>query len=131
MGQEINPDTHLRPSGFSYAIASTGNRTVHFAGHTALDPHGDIVGASDIVAQYEQALKNLEVTALAADVAPRDLAMMTIYVTDVEAYKSSSKEIGAIYRRHFGSYYPAMTLVQIERLWDERAMIEIEAVAVL
>jgi enamine deaminase RidA (YjgF/YER057c/UK114 family) len=131
MGDEIRPESLPPPSGYSYAISSSGTRIVHFAGHTAVDSGGEIVGAEDIAAQAEQAFKNLETTALAAGVAPRDIARMTIYVTDVEAYQSSAKEIGASYRRHFGSYFPAMTLVQIERLWDKQAMIEIEAVAVL
>lgn len=131
MGDEIRPESLPTPSGFSYAISSVGSRAVHFAGHTAVDAEGAIVGAGDIAAQTEQALKNLEVTALAAGVAPSDLASMTIYVTDVEAYQRSLKEIGRVYRRHFGTYYPAMTLVQVERLWDEQAMIEIVAVAVL
>jgi enamine deaminase RidA (YjgF/YER057c/UK114 family) len=55
---------------------------------------------------------------------------LTLLVTDVEAYKSKSSEIGKIYRNHFDEHYPAMTLVEISRLWDAAALIEIEAVAV-
>lgn len=127
----INPESLPRGSGFSYAVSSTGTRTVYFAGHTSTDADGRIVDRSDLVAQYEQVLKNLEVTATAAGVSFRDMVKLRLYVTDVEAYKARSKEIGAVYRRYFGSHYPAMTLVEIRRLWDEEALIEIEAEATL
>ena len=126
----INPESLPRPSGFSYAIAASGERTVHFAGHTAVDERGRIVGPGDVVAQFAQVLRNLEATAAAAGLELSQMAKLTIYVTDVESYKGRAKEIGVIYRRTFGSYYPAMTLVPVPRLWDVQAMIEIEGVAV-
>ena len=129
-GKAINPASLPRPSGFSYAISSTGDRTVHFAGHTAADPHGRIVAPGDVVAQFEQVLLNLQATARAAGLELSDFVKLTFYVTDLAAYRAGAPEIGAIYRRYFGSYYPAMTLVQVQRLWDEQAVIEIEAVAV-
>jgi enamine deaminase RidA (YjgF/YER057c/UK114 family) len=127
----INPESLPRGSGFSFAVSSTGERTVYFSGHTAMNVDGRIVGGSDLIAQYEQVLRNLERTAEAAGVGFRDMVKLRLYVTDVEGYKARSKEIGAVYRRYFGSYYPAMTLVEIRRLWDDDALIEIEAEATL
>ena len=130
MGEPINPQSLPAPRGYSYAIRAEGSRMVHFGGHIAVDSLGQIVGANELVKQFEQALKNLSLTAAEASVKLTDIVKMTLYVTDAEAYRSNSKEIGVIYRRHFGEYYPAMTLVEISRLWDPEAMIEIEAVAV-
>jgi enamine deaminase RidA (YjgF/YER057c/UK114 family) len=130
MGEPINPKSLPAPRGYSYAIRTEGNRTVHFGGHISVDGKGQIVGANDLVAQFDQSLQNLSLTAAEASVELTDIVKMTIYVTDAEAYRSNSKEIGVIYRRHFGEYYPAMTLVEISRLWDPGAMIEIEAVAI-
>ncbi len=130
MGEPINPRSLPTPRGYSYAIRAEGNRIVHFAGHISVDGKGQIVGANDLAKQFEQVLSNLSLTAAEASVELTDIVKMTLFVTDAEAYRSNSAEIGAIYRRHFGSYYPAMTLVEIRRLWDPGAMIEIEAVAV-
>ena len=130
MPPAINPPELGRPSGFSYAFDASGSRSVHFSGHTALDGTGAIVGAGDLPAQFEQTLRNLQATAAAAHLQLTDLVKLTLFVTDVEAYKAHSAEIGAVYRRYFGTHFPAMTLVGVTRLWEAEAMIEIEAVAV-
>lgn len=130
-GELINPEALPPPSGFSYAVRSTGQRTVHFAGHTAVGADGAIVGEGDLVAQFERVLANLAATAAAARVELEQLAKLTLYVIDIEVYRANSAEIGALYRRTFGAHYPAMTLVQVQRLWDPRALIEIDGVAVL
>ena len=130
MAPAINPPELGRPSGFSYAFDASGKRSVHFSGHTALDGSGKIVGESDIAAQFEQTLHNLQATAVAAQVELTDLVKLTLFVTDVEAYKAHAAEIGTVYRRYFGSHFPAMTLVGVTRLWEADAMIEIDAVAV-
>ncbi|MEE9215956.1 MAG: RidA family protein [Anaerolineales bacterium] len=131
MGEPINPESLPEPRGFSYAFSAEGSRIIHFAGHTSLDGEGQIVGPSDMVVQFDQVLMNLSLTAREASVELADIVKMTLFVTDAEAYKSKASEIGKIYRRHFGEHYPAMTLVEISRLWDPAAMIEIEAVGVV
>ena len=126
----INPGSLPRPSGFSYAVSASGKRTVHFAGHTGVDGEGRIVGPGDVVAQFAQVLRNLQTTAAAAGLELSQMVKLTIYVTDVDSYQGRAKEIGAVYRRTFGTHYPAMTMVAVPRLWDEQAMIEIEGIAV-
>jgi enamine deaminase RidA (YjgF/YER057c/UK114 family) len=130
MGEPINSESLPAPRGYSYAFSAEGGRIVHFAGHTSVDREGQIVGPGDLVAQFDQVLKNLSLTAREASVELSDIVKLTLLVTDVEAYKSKSSEIGKIYRNHFDEHYPAMTLVEISRLWDAAALIEIEAVAV-
>jgi len=60
-----------------------------------------------------------------------DITTLTFFVTDRDAYKNHLKAIGAVYREFFGRYYPAMTLVEVKRLWDDEAMIEIQGMAVV
>jgi len=126
----VNPASLPRPSGYSYAVSASGDRTVHFAGHTAADAQGKIVGPGSLRAQFEQVLLNLQATAEAAGLGLTHFVKLTLYVTDVQAYQADAEQIGTIYRRFFGSHYPAITLLQVPRLWDEQAMIEIEGVAV-
>ena len=127
----INPSEHARPQGYSYAVSAGGERVIHFAGHTAADANGEIVGREDMPAQFEQALKNLRTTAQAASAGMDDIVKLTIFVTEISAYQSNLKAIGSAYRSIFGKHYPAMTLVEVSRLWDEDAMIEIEGTAVI
>lgn len=131
INEPINPAALPKPSGFSYAYRSEGRVVVHFAGHTAMDENGRIDPGQGMVEQVAGALENLQVTARAANVEPRDFSKLTIYVTDVEAYQRGSREIGQAYRSVFGRHFPAMTLVQIGRLWDPEAKVEIDGVAVV
>ncbi|MYE68455.1 MAG: RidA family protein, partial [Gemmatimonadetes bacterium] len=60
-----------------------------------------------------------------------DVGRLTVYVTDMEAYRGSRAEIGAEYRAVFGKHFPAMSLVAVTELVDPRAVVEIEATAVI
>lgn len=86
---------------------------------------------ADFVGQFDRALGNtLEVLKQAGGTAD-DLGRLTIYVTDIGQYRTSLKQLGGVYRRHMGSHYPAMTLVEVSALVDPEALIEIEATGVL
>jgi enamine deaminase RidA (YjgF/YER057c/UK114 family) len=127
----INPPQLPKASGFSYAVRTEGGTQLYLAGHAALNAQGEIVGSGDLLAQFEQVLKIFRLTLSAAGGEMNQIVKMTIYVTDVERYRRKSAEIGDIYRRFFADHYPAMTLVQVERLWDKEALIEIDGIAVL
>ncbi len=128
--QRINPPSLAPPVGYSYAVRAYGDEIVYFAGHTAMDERGAITAEGDMGRQFAQTLENLMATSEAAGVRPRDFVQIRIFVTDLAAYKANRSAIKRAYQRRFGDYYPAMTLVEVRRLWDEAAMIEIEAVAV-
>lgn len=127
----INPDSLAKPIGFSHAVRADGGATVYLAGQTAMDADGNMVGAGDMAAQFRQVLANLRVAVEAAGGALTDVVKLNIFVSDRDAYKRNTREIGAVYREYFGKHYPAMTLVEIKSLWDDAALIEIEGVAVL
>lgn len=128
--ERVDPPELARPSGFSHAVVATGGRTVFLAGQTALDAHGDVVG-SGVVSQFGKALANLLTALRAAGGEPEHLARLTIYVTDVDAYRTRTREIGDVWRAEVGRAYPAMALVGVTRLWDPEALVEIEGTAVV
>ena len=125
----VNPPVLARPSGFSHAVVGDG-RVVFLAGQTALDATGQIV-AGDIVAQFEQALSNLLTALEAAGGAPADLAGLTIYIVDMDDYRSRAHDIGAVWKRLVGRHYPATAGIGVSRLWDREAMVEVQGYAVL
>ena len=127
----VNPASLAKPSGFSHGIKTTGGSVLFLAGQAASDTEGRIVAPGDMVGQFRQVLANLREVVESAGGQMTDIVSVTIFVTDRDAYRSRSNEIGAVYREFFGRYFPAMTLVNVVRLWDDEAMIEIQGVAVL
>jgi enamine deaminase RidA (YjgF/YER057c/UK114 family) len=126
--QRIDPPELARPSGFAHAVRASGTTRVYLAGQTALDAEGRIVGAT-IVEQFHQALTNVLSALRAAGGAPEHLASATIYLVDIAGYRAHAREIGAVWRRLAGRDYPAMAAIGVARLWDEAALVEIQAVA--
>lgn len=124
-----NPDSLPQPSGFSHAVIARGGRTVYLAGQTAQQADGTVVGAT-IAEQFDMALANVVKALEAAGAQPQDLVSMQIFVTDVAEYQRLSKEIGVAYRRHFGRHFPAMALLEVPRLYDPKARVELMGIAV-
>ena len=128
--ERVNPAGLSPPSGFSHAVVATGSRLVFLAGQTALDADGKVVGDT-LPAQFERALGNLLAALHAAGGTSADLVRVTAYVTDVAEYRAQAPQLGAVWGRLAGRDYPAMAVVGIVRLWDERALVELDGFAVL
>ena len=109
-------------------IAQVG-RTVYLAGQTAQRADGTIVPGS-MAEQFDVAAANVVLALEGAGARPQDLVSLQIFVTDVAEYQRLSKEIGVVYRRHFGDHYPAMALLEVRRLFDAKATVELMGVAV-
>nr|WP_202528275.1 RidA family protein [Streptomyces sp. SID486] len=118
------------PTGFTHAVVAAGSRVVFLAGQTALDTEGGITGDT-LPEQFEKALGNLLTALRAAGGGPADLARVTVYTTDVAAYREHARRLGRIWRESAGRDYPAMAVVEVVRLWDERALVELDGFAVL
>lgn len=127
----INPPSLPRPVGFSHGIAVTGGRLLFLAGQTGSDAGGHIIAPGDIVAQYEQIMRNLQVVVEAAGGKMQDITKLNIFVRDRDAYLVHLKQLGQVHRSFFGAYYPAMALFEISRFFQNEALIEIEGMAVL
>ncbi|MFJ3336567.1 RidA family protein [Streptomyces sp. NPDC086766] len=128
--ERVNPPELSPPTGFSHAVVAAGSRLVFLAGQTALDTDGKITGET-LPEQFRRALANLLTALRSAGGTPADLARVTVYATDVAAYRAHAPELGAIWRDLAGREYPAMAVVEVVRLWDERAMVELDGFAVL
>ena len=127
--QIINPPELPVPRGFSHGIAIEGGRLLMLAGQDASDAKGKIVAPGDLLAQYEQVVKNLKAVVEAAGATLQDVVKLNIYVTDRNAYRAQLKPLGEIYRAYFGRHYPAMALFEVKGLFNPDAMIEMEGVA--
>ncbi|WP_438291178.1 RidA family protein [Streptomyces sp. HUAS TT7] len=126
----VNPAALSPATGFSHAVVATGSRVVFLAGQTALDADGKVVGAT-LPEQFRTALTNLLAALAAAGGSPGDLARVTVYATDVAAYREQARELGSIWRELAGRDYPAMAVIGVVRLWDSEALVELDGFAVL
>ena len=124
-----NPETLPTARGFSHAVIAQAGRTVYIAGQTAQKADGTIAGDT-MAEQFDVAAGNVVKALEAAGAHPQDLVSMQIFVTDITEYQRLSKEIGEAYRRHFGRHYPAMALLEVSRLFDPKAKVELMCVAV-
>ena len=108
--QIINPPELAKPRGFNHGIVVEGGRLLMLAGQDASDGEGRIVAPGDLIAQYEQVIKNLKTVVEAAGGELQDIVKLNIYVTDCAAYRAQLKPLGEIHRAYFGRRYPAMEI---------------------
>jgi enamine deaminase RidA (YjgF/YER057c/UK114 family) len=85
----------------------------------------------DFVGQLDQALRNIVAILAAAGAGPRHIVRMTWYVTDRDEYLARRAEVGACWRAVIGRHFPAMALVEVSRLLEDRAKLEIETTALV
>jgi enamine deaminase RidA (YjgF/YER057c/UK114 family) len=127
--KQLLPPGWPRPKGYSNGISVSG-RLIVTGGLVGWDETETFV-SDTLHGQFEQALRNI-LAILAEDGAgPEHLVRMTCYVTDIDAYRSSLKDIGEAWKTTIGRHYPAMALVAVTALVEPEALIEIEATAVV
>ena len=127
----INPESLGAPRGYSNGVLTdAGGRLLFVAGQIGWDDKQTIV-SEDFVAQFDRALRNVVTVVLEAGGAPQQIARLVMYVTKKTEYIDRREEIGRCYRTHLGKHFPAMVLVEVKGLLDDKAKVEIEAVAVL
>jgi enamine deaminase RidA (YjgF/YER057c/UK114 family) len=122
------PEGWPKPKGYANGIRARGEM-IFIAGQIGWDTQGHF--ADGFVAQVRQALQNVMAVLTEGGGRPEHLVRMTWYVTDIEIYRNSLENLGAIYREVVGRHYPAMTLLGVRALAEPKALIEIEATAVL
>ena len=125
----LQPKSWVPTKGFSNGVAAEG-RQVFVAGQIGWNARQQIVD-DDFVAQVEQALRNVVDVLAEADARPEHLVRLTWYVTDKKEYLARASEVGQAYQRIIGRHFPAMTLVQVVALVEDRAKVEIEATAIV
>jgi len=125
----INPPELARPRGFNHGVIVEGGRLLMLAGQDASDAEGRVVAPGDLVAQYEQVVRNLKAVVEAAGGQLPDIVKLNIYVTDRDAYRAQLRALGEIHREYFGLHYPATALFEVKGLFNPDAMIEMEGIA--
>jgi enamine deaminase RidA (YjgF/YER057c/UK114 family) len=117
------------PAPRGYANGRTGHgQVVHIAGQIGWDEQGKLV-SPELVPQFARALDNVLAVVRAAGGSPEDIATMTMFVTDITAYRGAGKELGAAWRARLGKHFPATTLVAVSALVEPGAVVEIQATA--
>jgi enamine deaminase RidA (YjgF/YER057c/UK114 family) len=127
----INPEALGTPSGYSNGLlVDGGGKLLFIAGQIAWDQNQKIV-SDDFVEQFDKALSNVIAVLRAADGEPNNIVRLVIYVTNKIEYRERTREVGERYRKHLGKHFPAMVLIQVAGLLDDRAKVEIEGMAVI
>lgn len=124
----LQPQGWPQPKGYSNGMSAKG-RVVVTGGVVGWDEHQKF--ADGLVAQIKRTLENIVSIIAEAGAEPRHVMRLTWYVVDVEDYLSKQREIGAAYRDVMGRNFPAMAVVQVVRLVEKQALVEIEATAVI
>lgn len=127
----LNPRGLERPVGYAHMAKVTGGSIVYVAGQAAFSENGGVVGKGDFVAQFTQVIRNLKTAVEAAGGRPEQYAVLTVYITDLQAYLNNKGALGGIYREVFGKHFPAITLVQVASLYNPDCMVEISGIAVI
>src|SRR3954467_8400172 len=126
----VQPDAWPRPHGYANATVATGKQ-VFIAGQIGWDPVTSRFGSSDFAEQTKQALKNVVAVLEAAGARAEHITRMTWFITDKDAYMNQRRQIGEAYREVIGKHFPAMSVVVVSALVEDRAKVEIEATAVV
>lgn len=141
----VNPEELGEPRGWNHGVlAPEGGRLLFVAGQTAASTDGEVApsdeaaGSPDrekvsgeFVAQFERSLEKVLLVVREAGGTPEQICRLTVYVTDLEAYRTARQSLGRVWRRLVGRHYPAMALIEVSGLVDEGAVVEMEATAVV
>lgn len=126
----VNPESLGAPKGYSNGVLfAPGGALLFVAGQIGWDGEGRF--EEGFVAQFDRAMANILTVVREAGGSAESIGRLTMYVTDKELYRAAIRDVGASYRRHMGKHFPAMALVEVKGLLEDRALVEIEATAVV
>lgn len=128
----VLPEGWRRAKGFSYGVYGPGRAPLYVAGQLAV-----INGAAapepgmSFQDQFRRSLSNVVDVVRAAGGGAPDIASLRVLVTSLSSFKTAQAEIAVAWSDLLGKHFPAMTLVEVASLFEETAMVEIEAIALL
>ena len=125
----VQPEGWPRPRGYANGVLAQG-RLLFTAGQIGWDENEQFA-SDDLIEQVRQALKNTLAVLAAGGAKPEHVVRMTWYLTDKREYLRRAKEFGAVYRELMGRHFPAMAMVQVAALIEDRAKVEVETTAVI
>jgi len=127
--ETLQPAEWARPKGYANGMAARG-RMIFISGQIGWDEHGRFT-SDTLTEQVKQALRNIVRVLKEGQAEPRHLVRLTWYVLSRDAYLREARDIGAGYREVLGKHFPAMSVVEVRGLVEQRALVEIEATAVI
>jgi enamine deaminase RidA (YjgF/YER057c/UK114 family) len=127
--RSINPSELGEPPGYSQIVEVRGSRMIFIAGQTALDQRGELVGKNDFTAQADQVFRNLGIALQAVDCTPSHLVKLTVFVRDMENLAAYREARNRFFATVTPPAAPAITLVEVSKLYGPDFLIEIEAIA--
>ena len=125
----INPPELGTPPGYSQVVEVRDARIIFIAGQTALDRDGNVVGQGNFAAQAAQVFDNLAIALNAADCTPAHLVKMTVFLTDMNNLTAYREARNRFFAKVTPPAAPAVTLVEVSKLYGPHFLIEIEAIA--
>jgi enamine deaminase RidA (YjgF/YER057c/UK114 family) len=128
----ILPEGWKRGPGFSWGMSAKSGTLVAIAGQLGA-PQGSVTieRGAGFAKQFGQCLRNAVEIVQAAGGKAEDIVMLRAYVCDIQMFRSEGKLVGAEWRAVLGSHFPAMTMVQVSRLLEDDALIEVDGFAVI
>jgi len=127
--ETLQPAEWARPKGYANGMAARG-RMIFVSGQIGWDEQGRFT-SDTLTEQVKQALRNIVRVLKEGQAEPRHLVRLTWYVLSRDAYLREARDIGAGYREILGKHFPAMSVVEVRGLVEQRALVEIEATAVI
>jgi len=125
----INPPELGTPPGYSQVVEVTASRIIFIAGQTALDRDGSLIGKNDFAVQAEQVFRNLSFALQASGCTASNLVKLTVFLTDMDNLTSYREARNRFFACVTPPAAPAVTLVEVSKLYGPDFMIEIEAIA--
>jgi len=126
----LQPEGWIEPVGYVNGLHAPPGRLVFIAGQVGWNEQ-QVFPGDDLVAQFEQALRNVLAVLAEAGGEPGHICRITAYCSDKSAYLTARPELGRVWRRLMGRHYPAMSMIFVSALLDEPGKIELEATAVV
>ena len=125
----VNPPSLELPPGYSHVVDVRGSRLIFIAGQTAMNAQGIVVGGNDIEAQTDQAFQNLSVALQSVGCDAGSLVKLTVFIRDMNKLANYRRARDRFLKTVNPPVAPAITIVEVSRLFAEALLIEIEAIA--
>jgi enamine deaminase RidA (YjgF/YER057c/UK114 family) len=129
--RHVNPPSLERPPGYSHVVEVRGSRLIFVAGQAAVDAFGRVVGGNDLEAQADRAFRNLSAALEAVDCTAAHLIKLTVFMRDMGKLAGYRRARDRFFSTVSPPAAPAITLLEVSRLYLDSLLIEVEAVAAL
>lgn len=129
MHETLQPEGWVKPIGYANGIAARG-RSIFVGGQIGWNGQSQFE-TDDLVGQVRQTLQNVVAVLAAGGAGPEHITSLTWYFIDKKDYLANLRAIGQVYREVIGKHYPAMAALQVSALIEDRAKVEIQAIAVV